>query len=53
VLEDEWPHPRLVIIEFPTLAAEDWYHSEAYQKIISLRLNSTSGNLVIVDGPAG
>ena len=53
VLEGEWPHPRLVIIEFPTLqAAEDWYHSDAYQKIIPLRLNSTSGNLVIVDGPA-
>jgi uncharacterized protein (DUF1330 family) len=53
VLEGEWPHPRLVIIEFPTRqAAEDWYRSDAYQKIISLRLNSTTGNLVIVDGPA-
>ena len=52
VLEGEWPHPRLVIIEFPTRqAAEDWYRSEAYQKILSLRLNSTSGNLVIVEGP--
>ena len=49
VLEGEWPHARLVIIEFPTRqAAEDWYRSESYQKIISLRL--TSGNLVIVEG---
>jgi uncharacterized protein (DUF1330 family) len=53
VLEGEWIHPRLVIIEFPSRqAAEDWYRSDAYQKIISLRLNSTVGNLVIVDAPA-
>ena len=53
VLEGAWPHPRLVIIEFPSRAAvEDWYKSDEYQKIISLRLNSTTGNLVIVDGPA-
>lgn len=53
VLEGDWPHARLVIIEFPTReAAEAWYRSDAYQKIISLRLNSTSGNLVLVDGQA-
>ena len=53
VLEGEWPHRRLVIIEFPSrAAAEGWYHSEAYQAIIGLRLNSTVGNLVIVDGAA-
>ena len=44
-------HPRLVIIEFPSRsAAEDWYKSAEYQKIISLRLKSTVGNLIIVDG---
>jgi uncharacterized protein (DUF1330 family) len=53
VLEGEWKHPRLVIIEFPSRqAAEDWYRSADYQKVISLRLKSTVGNLVIVDGPA-
>jgi len=53
VLEGEWPHPRLVIIEFPSrAAAEGWYSSAAYQKVISLRLNSSVGNLVIVDGLA-
>ena len=53
VLEGEWKHPRLVIIEFPSRkAAEDWYKSAEYQKVISLRLKSTVGNLVIVDGPA-
>jgi uncharacterized protein (DUF1330 family) len=52
VLEGEWPHPRLVIIEFPSrAAAEGWYRSAEYQKVISLRLNSAVGNLIIVDGP--
>ena len=50
-LEGEWPHTRLVIIEFPSReAAEGWYRSPEYQKIIGLRLNSTVGNLVIVEG---
>jgi uncharacterized protein (DUF1330 family) len=53
VLEGEWAHPRVVIIEFPSRdAAEGWYRSADYQKIISLRLNSTTGNLIIVDGPS-
>ena len=51
VLEGEWQHPRTVIIEFPSReSAEGWYKSADYQKIIGLRLNSTSGNLVILDG---
>jgi len=51
-LEGEWPHPRLVIIEFPSrAAAEGWYESPAYQKIVSLRLESTAGSVIIVDGP--
>ncbi|MFO1086842.1 MAG: DUF1330 domain-containing protein [Reyranellaceae bacterium] len=53
IVEGEWPHPRLVIIEFPSrAAAEGWYRSDAYQKVIGLRLDSTTGNLIIVDGPA-
>ena len=44
VLEGEWPHPRLVIIEFPSRAAAvGWYRSAEYQKVISLRLNSSVG----------
>jgi len=51
VLEGEWPHPRTVIIEFPSReAAEGWYKSPDYQKVIGLRLKSTSGNLVVLDG---
>ena len=54
VLEGEWPMPRLVILEFPTReAAEAWYRSPEYQKILPLRLKSSVGNLVIVDGGPG
>jgi uncharacterized protein (DUF1330 family) len=51
LLEGEWPHSRLVIIEFPSReAAEGWYRSPEYQKIIGLRLSSAVTNLVIVEG---
>jgi uncharacterized protein (DUF1330 family) len=51
VHEGEWPHPRTVVIEFPSRAqAEGWYKSDAYQKIIQLRLKSSVGNFVIADG---
>jgi hypothetical protein len=51
VVEGQWQHPRTVIIEFPARdSAEAWYKSGEYQKIIDLRLKSTSGNLVILDG---
>jgi uncharacterized protein (DUF1330 family) len=51
VLEGEWPHSRLVIIEFPSrAAAEDWYKSDEYQKIVGFRHDSSIGNLIIVDG---
>jgi uncharacterized protein (DUF1330 family) len=51
VLEGEWKHPRTVIIEFPAReSAESWYKSAEYQKVIDLRLKSTSGSLVILDG---
>jgi uncharacterized protein (DUF1330 family) len=51
VLEGEWQHPRTVILEFPSReAAEGWYRSADYQKIIGLRHNSANGSLVILDG---
>ncbi|MFH0303028.1 DUF1330 domain-containing protein [Bradyrhizobium sp. 31Argb] len=50
-LEGEWPHPRLVIIQFPSrAAAEACYGSDEFKKIILLRHKSSVGNLVIVDG---
>jgi uncharacterized protein (DUF1330 family) len=53
VLEGEWPHPRLVIIEFPSRAdAESWYRSAEYQNVMFLRLKSSVGNVIIVEGAA-
>lgn len=54
VVEGEWPHPRVVVIEFPSgKPVEGWYRSPAYhQKLLPLRLGSSVGNFVIVDGPA-
>lgn len=44
---------RLVIIEFPSReAAEGWYASPAYQKLIPLRLQASTGNFIIIDGVA-
>ena len=51
IVEGEWKLPRLVIIEFPSREkAEAWYRSPEYQKVLPLRLKSSAGNLVIVDG---
>ena len=51
LLEGQWPHARFVVIEFPSReAAEGWYGSPEYQKIIGLRQNSSVGNLIIAEG---
>ena len=50
VIEGEWPHERMAILEFPSRAhAEGWYNSPAYQNILPLRLNSMTSNAIIVD----
>jgi uncharacterized protein (DUF1330 family) len=52
VHEGKWPHKRTVVIEFASRAqAEGWYNSPAYRQIIDLRLRSSAGDFVIVDGP--
>jgi uncharacterized protein (DUF1330 family) len=41
---------QLIIIEFPDLEhARSWYHSPAYQEIVSLRTNHAESNIIIVD----
>ena len=50
-LEGELSAPRVVIIEFDDrAAAERWYHSDDYQEILSLRLDSSSGCAAIIEG---
>ncbi|MSO73823.1 MAG: DUF1330 domain-containing protein [Alphaproteobacteria bacterium] len=49
--EGAWKPKRLVIIEFPSMAAaKGWYDSAEYQAILPMRLKASSGNLLFVDG---
>ncbi|HEY4163324.1 MAG TPA: DUF1330 domain-containing protein [Dongiaceae bacterium] len=51
VREGEWPYQRTVLLEFPSRdAAERWYDSPAYQKILPLRTKCMAANFVIIDG---
>jgi uncharacterized protein (DUF1330 family) len=47
-----WTPTRLLIIEFPTLAAaRAWYNSPEYQVLLPIRLNARGpDNMVIVGG---
>jgi uncharacterized protein (DUF1330 family) len=51
IVEGEVDCPRTVIVEFPSLDAfREWYDSDGYQAILPLRLESTPGTLVVVNG---
>ena len=50
VVEGEWPG-HLVLIEFPDMEqARGWYHSPAYQAILSLRTDHSEGSAILLDG---
>ena len=50
-LEGEMPYGRISVLEFPSrAAAESWYRSPEYQRILPLRTQSTRSQLVLVDG---
>ena len=51
VLEGEYPYPRAVVIEFPSVeAACEWYNSPEYEGPKSIRLATAETNLVLVEG---
>jgi len=51
VVEGQVEHPRTVILEFPSREAfRAWYDSADYQAILPLRLGSTPGTLIVVNG---
>jgi uncharacterized protein (DUF1330 family) len=42
---------RTVIIEFPSLQkAREWYDSEQYQRVKSLRQGAATGSILAIDG---
>ena len=51
VVEGDVANPRTVILEFPSHDAfRAWYDSADYQAILPLRLDSTPGTLIVVNG---
>ena len=52
-LEGEW-RSRVVLLEFPTYAAAlAFYNSDAYQKARQVRLRSSTGSVLAMDGISG
>lgn len=50
-LEGAWRPARLVVIEFPDMAAlKAWYGSPEYEKLIALRQGASRGSLIAVEG---
>ncbi len=51
VLEGTFEKSRCVIIEFPTMAGlKRWYDSDAYQTLAQIRKNSSTSDIVAVNG---
>jgi len=51
VLEGDWRPNRVVVVEFPSLAAlKGWYGSPEYQPLIALRRSAATDVLIAVDG---
>lgn len=51
IVEGTWRPVLPVIIEFPSLEqAQKWYDSPEYQPLLKLRLESTRGNAVFIEG---
>jgi uncharacterized protein (DUF1330 family) len=52
-LEGEWMS-KMVVLEFEDLAAATtWYHSEDYQACLPIRLRTTRGRMIVVEGYEG
>jgi uncharacterized protein (DUF1330 family) len=50
VIERAWPG-SVVLMEFPNMgAAESWYHSAEYQRILHLRTDNAISDLILIDG---
>lgn len=50
-LEGGWNPGRIVVLQFDSVeAAQTWYDSPEYQKCLPLRLASSKGKSIIVEG---
>ena len=50
-IEGDWPAKRIIMIEFADRAAlMAWYDSPEYADLKAMRIASSSGNIIAVDG---
>lgn len=50
-LEGDWRPGRVVVLEFPDMAAaKAWYGSEEYGPLIRLRQSASAGHVILVEG---
>ena len=50
-LEGDWRPGRVVVIEFPDMAAaKAWYRSKEYGLLVKLRQSASAGRLILVEG---
>ena len=51
LLEGDWDTRRLVVMEFPDMAAaRAWWTSEQYEAIKPIRRGASTTNIILVDG---
>ena len=51
VLEGDWRPGRIVVLEFPDMAAaKKWYASAEYGPLVKLRQSASTGSLLMVEG---
>lgn len=51
ILEGEDEAKRIVLIEFPSMErATDWYNSDEYQKVKTLRAGAAIGSIIAIEG---
>jgi uncharacterized protein (DUF1330 family) len=51
VLEGRWSPKRLVLLEFPDVAAlKAWYGSPEYQHLLELRKRTANSDFIVIEG---
>ena len=51
-VEGDWNPKRIAILKFGSIEkVKEWYNSEEYQAILSLRTDASTGNVIFVDTP--
>jgi uncharacterized protein (DUF1330 family) len=50
-LEGDWRPGRVVVLEFPDVAAaKAWYTSQEYGPLIKIRQSASTGHVILVEG---